>query len=272
MPNDIISVIMGVKYRRSSTDLLKRAVDSVLCQSHKDLELIICERDSFDPARELLEKYASEDKRVRLIDGSRAGSFSEQLNLCLAEAKGDWIARMDDDDHSYPERLEKQLLFLKEHSELAFVGCRCRLVCDGAEVGTTDMPSCPSVRDFLFSQPFIHPSLLFRKQALEKVKGYSTASRCDRCEDYDLLLRMYEQGLVGCNMDEILFAYSLPPKGITNRSFRDRLNEVKTRYVRFRSLGLLPRAFPYVVKPIAVWLIPKRLLSSLKNARNRRNL
>ena len=102
MPNDIISVIMGVKYRRSSTDLLKRAVDSVLCQSHKDLELIICEKDSFDPARELLKKYASEDKRVRLIDGSRADSFSEQLNLCLAEAKGDWIARMDDDDYSYP--------------------------------------------------------------------------------------------------------------------------------------------------------------------------
>lgn len=265
--SEMISVIMGIKYQRSSNEPLKISIDSILTQSYTNFELIICERDSTASAKELLKRYAEQDQRVILIDGGSAHSFSEQLNICLKKARGKWIARMDDDDYSFPERLEKQLAYLQKHNEFAFAGCRCKLICDGENVGTTDFPASPQVSDFLFSQPYIHPSLLFRRSALESVKGYSQLPRCNRNEDYDILLRIYENGMKGCNMDEVLFAYTIPSKGITNRNFKDRLNETKTRYVRYRKLKLLPKAFPYVIKPIAVWLLPKRLLSALKSAK-----
>ena len=121
--------------------------------------------------------------------------------------------------------------------------------------------------DFLFSMPFIHPALIFRREALEAAGGYSTLPRCDRCEDYDLLLRLYEMGYSGANMQEFLFRYSLPHNGISTRTLRDRTNEVRTRWARFSALGLLPKALPYALKPWAVWLVPRNTLRRLKEKR-----
>lgn len=194
LPEDTISVIMGIKYCRPELDTLRRSLDSILAQTYAEFELLICERGSSHLAKELLADYASRDPRVRVIDGSGAGSFSEQLNICLGQSRGAWIARMDDDDYSEPERFEKQLAYLRTHGGTAFVGCNVRLIQDGGDVGAQCFPENPQVRDFLFSMPFIHPALIFRREALEAAGGYSTLPRCDRCEDYDLLLRLYEMG------------------------------------------------------------------------------
>lgn len=265
---ELVSVIMGVRYRREEPDTLRRAVDSMLCQTHTEFELIICERDSTEEAKRILRSYADSDSRIRLIDGSEAENFSAQLNMCLREAKSKWIARMDDDDYSFPQRLETQLQFLMSHERFSFVGCDVRLIQDGKDIGVQRFPEEPRVRDFLFSMPFIHPSLMFRRSVLDEVDGYSELPRSNRCEDYDLLMRIYGRGFCGANISTELFSYSLPPHGITNRSFRDRLNEMKTRFAGFRLLGLMPGAFPYVIKPMIVWLMPKRLLAALKQKRN----
>ena len=268
--DEIISVIMGVKYNRKELDTLKRSIDSVLAQTYSRFELIICERGSSVKARKLLETYACSDSRVTIIDGSGTNSFSEQLNMCLKQSKGVWIARMDDDDFSFPERFEKQMAYLKAHKEIAFVGCNTKLVQDGEAAGVWKFPEQPQIRDFLFSMPFVHPTLMFRRNSLEAVDGYSTLPYCERCEDYDLLLRLYEKGFYGANMQEILFAYTLPHNGITTRTFRDRINESKMRYARFRALGLLPGASFYVVKPLAVGLIPAHLLKAMKTIRRKK--
>lgn len=255
---------MGVQYRRDNLSMLERSIDSVLCQTYCELELIICERGSTAHAKQLLKSYCETDSRVKLIDGETAKSFSEQLNMCIAQAKGDFIARMDDDDYSYPERFERQLNYLYKNPEAAFVGCNVKLMQDGADAGFQRFPENPQVKDFLFSMPFIHPSLVFRKQALEAVGGYSELDRCERCEDYDLLLRLYEKGYFGANLQTEYFIYTLPPNGVTSRSFRDRVNETKTRFARYKALKLLPIALPYALKPLAVWLVPSRALALLK--------
>lgn len=263
--DSLISIIMGIYYKKADLTFLKRAIESILYQTHENLELIICERDSTSEAKEYISNISVQDKRVILIDGSNTQSFSEQLNLCLKAANGNWIARMDDDDYSFPERLEMQLEYLHKHEEIAFVGCNVNLIQDGAEIGIQTFPEKPQVEDFLFVMPFIHPALLFRKAALTAVNGYSELSRCNKCEDYDLLLRMYEAGMFGANIQTIYFAYTLPPKGLTPRNFQDRINEMKTRFARFSALNLFPKAFPYAIKPIIVWLLPKKLLAKLKN-------
>lgn len=264
LQEDTISVIMGIRYRRNELDTLKRSIDSILDQSYSQFELLICERGSTTQAQQMLKEYANRDSRVKLIDGSNACSFSEQLNICIEHSSGNWIARMDDDDYSYPERFKRQIEYLKTHNDVAFVGCNVMLIQNGSNVGTQQFPEKPQVRDFLFNMPFIHPSLMFRRSSLDAVGGYSTLPICERCEDYDLLLRMYEFELFGANIQEFLFLYSLPHNGVTTRNFKDRTNEMRMRYSRFKRLGLLPHCFIYVIKPLAVWFLPPKLLACLK--------
>ena len=262
---ELISVAMGVCFRRQGTQLLQRAVDSILQQTHADLELLICENGSTAEAKEFLAQYAREDSRIRLIDGAGAFLLGEKLNRCIRAAKGAWIARQDDDDWSRPDRLEKQLAFLKREIQYGFVGCWVELEQEGKIVGIRSFPQAPEARDFRFVQPIIHPTLVFRKECLETVGGYSESKHCHGCEDYDLLLRLYQAGFQGANLPKSYFIYHLPPRGRSNRTALMRLNEVIVRWERFRALDMLPGALPYVIKPVAVGLIPPGLLSKIKH-------
>lgn len=264
-----ISVIMGVRYQRTDLSLLKRSIDSILGQTYPYIEFLICENGSTGAAKQCLQNYVRQDRRIRLIPGKGAITLAEKLNRCLSNARSDYIARMDDDDWSAPKRLEKQMIALHEHPERAFVGCNANLLQNGETVGQRILPEYPTERDFLFVQPYLHPTLLFRKKALDAVGGYCTDRRCDGCEDYDLLLRIYQAGQVGFNLQESLLIYTLPDSG-THKPYRYRWYEAQTRYVRFCSMGLLPAAWPYVVKPLAVGLLPNRLLQELKSWRERR--
>jgi len=266
----LVSVIMGVRYRRDSLFLLERSITSILNQTYQNLELLICEAESTNEARKWLTYFVEKDPRVKLINGVGSANLSKQLNQCLKAAKGKWIARMDDDDSSDPSRLSVQMNYLQTHPQTAFVGCIARLEREGKPAGFRRLPENPTIRDFFLVQPFLHPTLLFRREVLEKVGGYSEEPRCLGCEDYDLLLQLYEMGLTGANVQEPLFIYTLPPLGNPNRNMVLRWNEVKTRYVRFRALGLLPKTLPYVVKPLAVGLMPNRLLERIKDRRRKR--
>ena len=263
MDKPLISILMGVFYRKPDITLLRRSVDSLLAQTVGDFELLICDDGSSPEAVEYLNGAAAADERIRLIRRGDLFSLPVKLNACLQAARGDYIARMDDDDYSYPARFERQLAFLDAHPEIAFVGCSVELWREGT-VGERLLPEYPTVRDFYFVQPFIHPSLLFRRTALETVNGYSEDKHCILCEDYDMLLRLYAAGLTGANLPEKLLAYTVPLTARGNRKMRHRWNESVTRYRRFRELGCLPGALPWVVKPLAVGVLPEGLLKKLK--------
>lgn len=267
MPNEkqpLVSVCMGVRYRREDLFLLERSIRSIQAQTYSNWELLICERDSSEKAKVRLNFFAQKDPRIHILDGAGTEGLPGQLNRCLKMAKGDWIARMDDDDFSYPRRLAAQMEYLRENPQVAFVGCVARLEQDARPAGIRQLPERPTVRDFLFVQPFLHPTLLFRQKVLETVGGYCEEPRCLGCEDYDLLLRLYEAGFVGENIQEPLLTYTLPSTGSKKRTMALRHNEVKTRYVRFKRLGLLPGALPYVVKPVVVGVMPLRVLQWVK--------
>lgn len=260
----LISVVMGVFYQRQSTALLNRSIESILNQEFYDFELLICDDGSVPEVMKQLDQYAQADSRVRLIRRGNRFGLSEKLNICLKEAHGQYIARMDDDDFSHVKRFSKQIAVLQEKPEISFVGCNVNLFCRHNVVGQRVLPEYPNVREFLFVQPFIHPALLFRKEALIAVDGYSENQFCELCEDYDLLLRLYAKGYYGMNIQECLLDYSIPERAHGSRTMRHRWNETVTRYRRFQELKLLPGAFPYVIKPLAVGLIPDALLSKLK--------
>lgn len=260
----LISVIMGVLYQRENINLLERAVRSIQNQTYQNLELLICDDGSTEAARQYLVKAAAQDERIHLIRGCPRTDLASKLNWCLKAAKGTYIARMDDDDWSVPSRFEKQLHVLEENPAAAFVGSNVKLWSGGRFVGVRELPQSPEIRDFLFVQPFIHPTLMFRHAALLAVDGYSEDRHCLKCEDYDLLLRLYENEYRGANLQECLLDYSLPDTAKGYRTMGDRWNETVTRYKRFRELGILPQKIFFVVKPLAVGVVPASIIKRLK--------
>ena len=105
-----ISVIMGV-YNNKNFDLLEKSVESIITQTFTDWEFIICNDGSVNETLPQLDKIAAKDSRIKVLSYSQNKGLNYALNECLQCAKGEYIARQDDDDISKPERLEKEMLF-----------------------------------------------------------------------------------------------------------------------------------------------------------------
>ena len=100
-----ISVIMGV---HNGEKTLPRAIDSILNQTFTDFELIICDDCSTDATIQVIKDYIEKDNRVILIRNESNSGLAASLNNCINISKGEYIARMDDDDISHVDRFEKQ--------------------------------------------------------------------------------------------------------------------------------------------------------------------
>lgn len=160
-----VSVIMGV-YNCKDFTLLRKSVDSILNQTYRDFEFIICDDGSTNGALEELKKIAQSDSRIKIMSYSENRGLNHALNVCLAASKGEYIARQDDDDISKPERLEKQVSFLDRNPEYAIVGACADVFDDKGIWGQYSVPEKPQKKDFLWNSPFMHPTMMMRKEDL----------------------------------------------------------------------------------------------------------
>lgn len=163
MPN--VSIIMGV-YNCKNYNLLRKSVDSVLQQTYKDFEFIICDDGSTNDTLEELNNLSQLDSRIKILSYKQNRGLNHALNVCLAASKGKYIARQDDDDISKPERLEKQVRFLDENPEYAIVGTCADVFDDKGIWGQYGVPEEPQKKDFLWNSPFMHPTMMMRKEEL----------------------------------------------------------------------------------------------------------
>lgn len=122
----------------------------------------------------------------------------------------------------------------------------------------------PKAEDFLFSLPFVHASVMFRKEALEQVCGYDNSWYAVRVEDYDLLLRLYVTGLYGANLEEVLYYIRRDKEQYRRRKYRYRFHEVYIKFRGFQALGLMPEGILYAIKPLFVGLIPVCFLTVMQ--------
>ncbi len=266
MSTPLVSVIMGVY--NANRQQLTRAVESILRQTHKNLEFIICDDASTNGTTEWLAEFAKKDPRIRIIQNPTNLRLASSLNSCIAVAKGEFLARQDDDDISDPMRLEKQIAFLQSHPDVDFVGSNCSLYNSKDGVfGERCMPPMPNKKNFLFNSPFIHGSLMFRSSCLNKDLCYAVTKWTTRTEDYEMFMRMYSFGKQGANMQENLYCYHYGGKQ-RHIAMHYRVDEMVLRFRGFRSMGLLPQALPYVVKPIVLGIMPEKLVSNLRELRS----
>lgn len=257
----LISVIMGV--HNSRPDLFKKAVGSVLSQTEGDFEFIICDDGSNDITKDMLKETALTDGRIKLITLPENKGLAEALNSCLDKARGDFIARQDDDDYSDITRFEKQIKYLNENSDIDFIGTDCELFDSSMTVyGERVMPKTIDKKSFLYNSPFIHGSMMFRKEVFSASR-YRTIGKLKRYEDYDLFMSLAAKGYKAANMGEKLYSFYFEPSA-RKISFASRKDEYKVRMEGFKKLGLMPKGFLYALKPIVLGLIPHKLFLKLK--------
>lgn len=259
-----ISVIMGV-YNCKDYKMLEDSVTSIINQTYRDWEFIICNDGSTNDTLDILKNVAKLDGRIKIISYDENKGLANALNYCLKFAEGELIARQDDDDISLPERFERQVIFLNEHKEYNLVGTIAHVYDDNGIWGTYGLAEKPIKSTFLWNSPFLHPSILMYKSDLLKLDGYRVAKETRRCEDYDLFMRMYAAGMRGYNIQEKLYKYRVVRNSDKKyRPVKYRIDEAFVRYKGFKAMGIFWKGIPYILKPIIIGLIPQCIFKRIK--------
>lgn len=155
---------------------LHEAVASILGQTFTNFEFVIVDDGSGPVAKEVLSSY--DDRRIRLVTNPVNLGLTRSLNIGLAACQGEYVARMDADDVSHPERLEKQVAFLDEHRDVAVLGTQVHFI---GENGTRIRSSAsrkgtsPLTTRWqsLFDSPVVHSSVMFRRDVIvDECGGY----------------------------------------------------------------------------------------------------
>jgi hypothetical protein len=170
-----VSVVMAVY---NGAQYVGAAVDSVLSQQFRDLELIVVDDGSADHSAEIVRQRA--DPRLRIITNDRNLGLAPSLNVGLAEARGEFIARLDADDIAMPRRLARQVAFMEANPQVALLGS-----------WYVEMPTGHwDLRWHLcLTCPFVHSAMLWRRALIaERVGQYD--ERIIYSEDLDLWLRI----------------------------------------------------------------------------------
>ncbi len=194
----------------NAAEFLQACLRSLERQTLNDFELIAVDDGSIDGSIEILREWGRSDGRLRVLERPHRGlvpSLNDGLALCRAPL----VARMDADDIAHPRRLELQAEMLQARPEVAVVSCLIRhfpahQVAQGFRLYDDWLNSLVDhdamYRERFVESPVAHPSVMFRKRAVEEVGGYR-----DRGwpEDYDLWLRLFEQGSLFAKIPRILF-------------------------------------------------------------------
>ncbi len=229
---------------------IKAAIDSILGQSFRGFEFIIIDDGSTDDTRSIAEAAAARDPRIRLISHRNRG-ITACLNEGLMLASGEFIARMDGDDISMPDRFEKQIAFLDAHPDHGLVGGQFMLIDpDGRWLRGLERPSG---HDALQAEllkgmgAIFHPTMMYRRQLVLDVGGYSEEYR--HAEDVDFLLRISEvTKIANLNTRVLFYRLHFGSVGLTRRR-EQLLAAYRAVVAAAERRGLIPPPRPEVSDP-----------------------
>lgn len=227
----LISVVLPVY---NGEEYLAEAIDSILEQTFSNFELIIIDDGSTDSSLAILKRYQKLDGRIRLIARENR-NLATTLNDTIDLARGEWVARMDQDDIALPHRIERQLQWL-EQTGADICGSWVKLF------GTADKhilkhPQTDQAikMELLFGTPFAHPSVMMRT-ALAKTLRYDKV--WEKAEDYDLWERAVHAGWQMTNVQEVLLLYRQHTTQITTHTSSQNhilSQKIRRRYWQFVS-------------------------------------
>ena len=256
-----VSVLMPVY---NGEAYVEEAIKSVLSQTYQNFEFIVINDGSTDRTAQILDQFA---ERIILVSQENSGIVAS-LNKGIALAKGQYIARFDADDKALSNRLEVQANFLDEHPEYGVVGSACRLIDSrGKFWGIQKVPLTHEEIEWtaLFNCPFIHPTVMFRKQILLE-NNLLYRKEFTSAEDYDLWVQFLKYSR-GFNFDQPLVNYRIHGKNVTITK-----NEEMFRASKLISEDAITYFAPQIIKENDFAQISKVQEVILSNASQYKNL
>lgn len=197
---------------RNAAVTLDAAIASIVAQSFRDWQLLLIDNASLDESRTIADAWAKRDERIAMVDEPTVG-IAHALNAGLAQARAPFIARMDADDISHPDRLQRQLEYLQAHPEIGVLGTRTRFETSVAQSSGMRWfvdwqnailsPHDHHVKRFV-DAPLAHPTVMFRRELVHACGGYSTEALP---EDHELWLRWMDAGVRFAKLPEELLTW-----------------------------------------------------------------
>lgn len=261
-----ISVYMPVY---NAANYLTEAIDSVLAQTYKNLELIIVDDASTDESakiiRSYVRKYPTKIQAIYLKKNVNMGGDAAG-NIAYQHATGDYLARMDADDIAVPDRIEKQVRFLETHPTYAVVGTSAWVVNKQGEViGEKKMPTKHQdiYSEFFAFHPMIHPTVMVRRSALGDRDGLYRLEY-EANNDYLTFIELISSGYRFGNLPEKLLYYRVHGNNDSLVQVKSRFaNSLKIRFRAVREFGYQPSLkgmFKTVAQIILVGVLPEKLI------------
>lgn len=246
---------------------LVEALDSLYAQTYQNFKIILCEDGSSDDTYQVAADYAAKRDNIVLIRNERNMGLNYTLNHCLEHADTEYVARMDGDDISLPERFEKEIRFLDEHLDYAIVTTPMMYFDKDGVFRTGRGSKEPKLTDFPKFSPFCHAPCMVRREAYEAVGGYTVADNLLREEDYHLWIKMYVKGYKGYTLEEPLYMMRDDRNAARRRNFKARKNEAYVKHLAVKMLKLPWYYHVYCLKPLVLGVMPTwlyRLLYKMK--------
>ena len=215
-------------------DYVGEGVASILAQTFADFELIVVDDVSSDRTPQILASIR--DPRLRFVRSEVRGGIAGSCNRGLALARGRYVARMDHDDVSLPQRFARQVAFLDAHPDVTICGTWVRMFADGWRRDRKLEPDPARIRAlFLLFNVLSHPSVMIRREVLER-HGLRYDESFESAEDYDLWTRTSWVAKLA-NLPQVLLLHRVHPAQISQRGKPRQLDE--GAFVRERELARL---------------------------------
>jgi glycosyltransferase involved in cell wall biosynthesis len=213
----LVSVIMSVY---NGEQFLQQAIGSILSQTYTNWEFIIIDDASNEATQDILSLYAN-DGRFRITRQPENKGLTKNLNISVGMSKGEYIARMDADDISLPNRFEEQVFYLEQHPETMAVFSLVELIDEngnpaGSWPDDSKATSYEAIRRLLPLRNCVaHPTVMIRKKILQEY-GYNEKQL--HSQDWDLWLRLVNDGKRIEKINNTLLLYRIHKDSVTRIS------------------------------------------------------
>ena len=267
----LVSVLLTV-YNNAvlsgSETVVGKSIESILNQTMTDFEFVIINDGSTDDTLSVLERYAKQDKRIRIFNQKNMG-LTKSLNIGLGLVRGKYLARQDGDDISSPDRLQTQLKTLTE-LDLDFVGSNVNFISETDEfISRSNLPIMHDEikKAMTITNSIIHTTLFIKTEAIKKIR-YD--EELIMAQDYDLYLRLIEGGYRCQNIETPLASYRVKVvHRVKNYDERNRSSLYSLMALKkARTRGILKVSIFQIIKRQVFLLIPvpiKQVFNLIKN-------
>lgn len=264
-----VSIIMGVF---NAQETLREALASIENQTYDSWELVICDDASTDSSWQILQDFQIRhgSKIVVLLQNATNRRLAYSLNRCLERAKGVFIARMDADDVSEPDRLRTQVEFLLQNPDIDVVGCAMRRFDETGLKDVLTYPTRPTRYSLRKGVPFAHATILAHRHVYETLAGYTVARRTNRSQDWDLWFRFFAAGMTGENLPSALYRVREDRHAIRRRTPNQRISAWQTTLLGYRRLGFPLHWYIVPTVRLAKGLVPARAVVLYRRWQHRR--